>query len=493
MRNNILNWMKLSSFIFALSTLFASCSNELDETLQPASNGILQFVVSDFPAFGENLETRAFGTQDPGKTAWEKDDQIIITLTSQKYGTQAAAITYDGTNWGTEVSLSYLKNETPTISVIYAPCYEVTEEGVMQLRSGMQPGMTEYLYGYYEIENGIMTIIFEGSNYDYSRLRIVGAINQTLSVQTTDFIPAGTNEEGNHTYTLTTDAKGNAYLYGIFAEGATVTVQNENEGASSKQYTFTNETFHGRSYALFIGTDVNLTNQTETFVINGNGAYRFSGTSNYGILVESGNPIIYLAEAQITVHEGNALDITSTNSTVTIGIESDLNKGNETKFEAANGAGIFVAAGSTVHITSGSLNQYFSLTAIGGNGNPGIGGYFQNGNTPVACGNIKISNAYLKAYSKGNGSQGTCSAAIGAAGNGTFGSITIEGAYVHVYRGSEDIDYIGSSYSSSGSSYSGINVGTGGSIIDSWIDCYTGENDTEVDQEVYFNENGIAE
>ena len=29
----------------------ASCSNELDETLQPASNGNLQFVVNDFPAF----------------------------------------------------------------------------------------------------------------------------------------------------------------------------------------------------------------------------------------------------------------------------------------------------------------------------------------------------------------------------------------------------------------------------------------------------------
>ena len=155
-KNNILNWIKLSSFIFALSSLFASCSNELDETLQSAGNGNLQFVVSNFPTFGEGTQTRAIGTQDEGKTAWENGDQIIVTLTSQKYGEQAVALTYDGSSWSTEASLSYLENETPSISVVYAPCYEVTEEGTMQLRSGMQPGMTEYLSGDYEMENGIM-------------------------------------------------------------------------------------------------------------------------------------------------------------------------------------------------------------------------------------------------------------------------------------------------------------------------------------------------
>ena len=168
----------------------ASCSNELDEALQPAGNGSLQFVVDDFPAFGEGAGTRAIGTQDEGKTAWEKDDQIIVTLTSQKYGEQVAALTYDGSSWSTEASLSYLENETPSISVIYAPCYEVTEEGTMQLRSGMQPGMTEYLSGDYEMENGIMTITFEDAIRDYSRLRIAGLENQTLTVTTTVFFPA---------------------------------------------------------------------------------------------------------------------------------------------------------------------------------------------------------------------------------------------------------------------------------------------------------------
>lgn len=264
MRNNIFNWMKLSSFIFALSSLFASCSNELDEALQPANNGTLQFVVSDFPMFGEGIQTRVIGTEDPGKTAWENGDQIIVTLISQKYGEQAVALTYNGSSWSTEASLSYLENETPSVSVFYAPCYEVTEEGTMQLRSGMQLGMTEYLSGNYEIENGIMAITFEGAIRTYSRLRIAGLSNQTLTVTTTDFIPAGANNsspesgevpqaEGSVTYTLTTDNNGNAFLYGVFAEGATVSVKQGD--VTLKDYTFTaeknpNGTEHNKSYAL---------------------------------------------------------------------------------------------------------------------------------------------------------------------------------------------------------------------------------------------------
>lgn len=233
----------------------ASCSNELDDTLQPVENGTLQFVVGDFPAFGEDPQTRAssLGTPDEGKTAWENGDQIIVTLTSQKYGEQAAALTYDGSSWSTEASLSYLENETPSVSVFYAPCYEVTEEGTMQLRSGMQLGMTEYLSGNYEIENGIMTITFEGAIRTYSRLRIAGVANQTLTVTTTDFTPAGATSVATEPYTLTADDKGNAYLYGIFAEGATVTVKKGD--VTLKDYTFTaeknpNGTEHNKSYAL---------------------------------------------------------------------------------------------------------------------------------------------------------------------------------------------------------------------------------------------------
>ena len=252
-KNNILNWIKLSSFIFALSSLFASCSNELDEALQPAGNGTLQFVVGDFPMFGEGIQTRAIGTQDEGKTAWENGDQIIVTLISQKYGEQAAALTYDGSSWSTEASLSYLENETPTVSAVYAPCYEVTEEGVKQLRSGMQLGMCEYLEAACEIEYGTINISFDGAHRTYSRLRIAAMSEATLIVTTTDFTPAGATSEATEAYTLTADDKGNAYIYGTFAEDATVSVKQGD--VTLKDYTFTaeknpNGTEHNKSYAL---------------------------------------------------------------------------------------------------------------------------------------------------------------------------------------------------------------------------------------------------
>ena len=226
----------------------ASCSNELDDTLQPVENGTLQFVVGDFPAFGEGAQTRVIGTQDEGKTAWENGDQIIVTLTSQKYGEQAAALTYDGSSWSTEASLSYLENETPTVSAVYAPCYEVTVEGVKQLRSGMQLGMCEYLEADCEIQKGTINISFADALRTYSRLRIAGLSNQTLTVTTTDFTPAGATSVATEPYTLTTDEKGNAYLYGTFAEGATVNVKKGDVTLTDYTFTFTTELI--QSYAL---------------------------------------------------------------------------------------------------------------------------------------------------------------------------------------------------------------------------------------------------
>ena len=247
--NRIWTWVMLSVFTFPLS-VFVSCQQE---EFLPQETSALRFVVGDFPAFGESGPTRAIGTQDEGKTAWENGDQIIVTLTSQKYGEQAAALTYDGSSWSTEASLSYLENETPSVSVFYAPCYEVTEEGTMQLRSGMQLGMTEYLSGNYEMENGIMIITFEGAIRTYSRLRIAAMPEATLTVTTEGFTPAGATSEATEAYTLTTDNNGNAFLYGVFAEGATVSVKQGD--ITLKDYTFSaeknpNGTEHNKSYAL---------------------------------------------------------------------------------------------------------------------------------------------------------------------------------------------------------------------------------------------------
>ena len=226
----------------------ASCSNELDEVLQPAGNGSLQFVVSDFPAFGESPDTRVIGTQDVGKTAWDIDDQIIVTLTSKKFGAQSAVLTYNGTSWSTAVSFLYLDNETPAVSAIYAPCYEVTEDGVMKLSDGMQLGMTEYIPADCSIANGSISINFTGVKRTYSRLRITADAGQKLAVTTTGFTPAGATKVATGSYTITADKKGNAYLYGVFAKGATVSVCNGN--VEMESHTFTNATEERVSYAL---------------------------------------------------------------------------------------------------------------------------------------------------------------------------------------------------------------------------------------------------
>ena len=254
-KNNILNWIKLSSFIFALSSLFASCSNELDETLQSAGNGNLQFVVSDFPAFGEGTKTRAIGTQDEGKTAWANEDKILVHLYSPKYGDQAVTLTFDAENntWESDGgTLSYLENETPTITAVYAPDCEIKSNKTIGLLEGKQYGEAEYILARTTISENSLDINFE-SGRTYSRLRIAGLANQTLTVTTTNFTPVGATEVTTAAYTLTTDNNGNAFLYGVFAEGATVIVKQGN--VVLKDYTFTaeknpNGTEHNKSYAL---------------------------------------------------------------------------------------------------------------------------------------------------------------------------------------------------------------------------------------------------
>ena len=248
----------------------ASCSNELDDTLQPANNGNLQFVVSDFPAFGEGAQTRAIGTQDAGKTEWVNGDQIFVTLTSQKYGEQTVALTYSGSSWSTEASLSYLENETPTVSAVYAPGCKISENNIV-LDDNQVYGMSEYIHAFTKIEGNTLRISFEGVKRNYCRLRIVAEAEQPLTVSTTGFTPAGpVGVIAPESYTLVVDEKGNAYLYGTFAENGTVTVK---EGDTELvTYSFTAATVAGMSYAL-----------------DARPKYPFSVSTNQQVLFSQGN------------------------------------------------------------------------------------------------------------------------------------------------------------------------------------------------------------
>lgn len=387
MRNNIFNWMKLSSFIFALSSLFASCSNELDDTLQPVENGTLQFVIGDFPAFGEGAQTRAIGTQDEGKTAWENGDKILVTLISQKYGEQAVALTYNGSSWSTEASLSYLENETPTVSAVYAPGCKISKNNIL-LDDNQVYGMLEYIHAFTKIEGKTLRISFEGVERNYSRLRIAAIPKATLTVTTTGFTPAGPEgATAPQSYTLTTDDKGNAFLYGIFAEGATVSVKQGD--VTLKDYTFTaeknpNGTEQGKSYALDATPIINLTQYEDGATIDITYSSRIIGDgTEYNLSLNIAEDATVLFEEGTGGVKLNAISVAD-NKTLTLKVKGNV--GHSVK------EGISIGNGSYVKIEGERNKENNKLTVTATDGNAAIGA-----NNGVTAGDITIRNARVEA------------------------------------------------------------------------------------------------
>ena len=247
-------------------------------------------------------------TQDEGKTAWDDGDQIIATLTSQRYGEQTATLTFSGSDstWSTDESFSYLENETPTVKAVYA------QSNVL--------GTGEYVEIDCELNGAELTVKLESATRNYSRLRIVGLPNKTLTVTTTDFTPAGATSAVIAPYTLTTDENGNAFLYGTFAEGATVSVKQGD--VVLKEYAFTAEklpggTERGKSYVLgavpaidgtlggkTTATEEDLTAMVEllrSYIENGMTTIMVTG-SNQAKLLKDGYliPVVSLAFEQLT-------------------------------------------------------------------------------------------------------------------------------------------------------------------------------------------------
>ena len=216
----------------------------------------IEFVtISDY--FG-NWETEltlnandSIGVLDDGEIIWTIGDQVFVTLNSDYFGSQTYVYTFDGNAWEFDNdTFYYLEDEEPTVTAIYAPCYEYYWwNEPLVLTEGMKLGMTEYIVAdcviYYL--NSI-NVDFSNVIRNYSRLRIVGQENTTYTVNATNFTPSGENETGTHTYTITTDENGNAYLYGVFNEDATVTVKKGDIILTN--YTFDAATEANKSYAL---------------------------------------------------------------------------------------------------------------------------------------------------------------------------------------------------------------------------------------------------
>ena len=234
-----------------VTIVMASCTSDIEETTATTGKSNVQLVVGEFPAFGDS-QTRAIGTPDEGKTSWAVGDELLLEMTSKTLGTKYAAFTYNGSSWElTSGELSYKEDEVPTFPhVYYAPNYK-WEAGKLVLKEGKVAGTDEYIEGEANITpNGqAITVKFAEATRKYSRLRIATLPNEQITVDTEYFTPAGSSDmEQNGNYTLTSDEKGNAYLYGTFENNSEVTVKYRE--AALTTYTFSQATESAKSYAL---------------------------------------------------------------------------------------------------------------------------------------------------------------------------------------------------------------------------------------------------
>ena len=234
-----------------VTIVMASCTSDIEETTTTTGKNNVQLVVGEFPAFGDS-QTRAIGTPDEGKTSWAEGDELLLEIDNTSYGRHNATFTYNGSSWElTSGELVYLEGDPAYIShVYYAPNYK-WEAGKLVLKEGKDPGTDEYIEGNARITgNGeTITVSFAEATRKYSRLRIATLPNEQITVDTEYFTPAGSSDmEQNGNYTLTSDEKGNAYLYGTFENNSEVTVKYRE--AALTTYTFSQATESAKSYAL---------------------------------------------------------------------------------------------------------------------------------------------------------------------------------------------------------------------------------------------------
>lgn len=233
-----------------VTIVMASCTSDIEETTATTGKNNVQLVVGEFPAFGDS-QTRAIGTPDEGKTSWAEGDELLLEMTSKTLGTKYAAFKYNGSSWElASGELSYKEDEVPTFPhVYYAPNYK-WEAGKLVLKEGKVAGTDEYIEGTANITpNGQgINVSFAKATRNYSRLRIATMPNKQITVDIDQYIPAGSNMERYQDIALTSDEKGNAYLYGTFGKSAEVTVKYGR--APLATHKFSQATVNAKSYAL---------------------------------------------------------------------------------------------------------------------------------------------------------------------------------------------------------------------------------------------------
>ena len=235
-----------------VTIVMASCTSDIEETTAATGKNNVQLVVGEFPAFGDS-QTRAIGTPDPGKTSWAEGDELLLEMTSKTLGTKYATFKYNGSSWElASGELSYKEDEVPTFpQVYYAPNYK-WEDGELVLKEGKFAGTDEYIEGTASTHDGKVIIVsFAKATRNYSRLRIATMPNKQITVGINKYIPAGSsNLEWSKNYTLTSDEKGNAYLYGLYGTFNNSEVTVKYGEVPLVIHKFSQATENAKSYAL---------------------------------------------------------------------------------------------------------------------------------------------------------------------------------------------------------------------------------------------------
>ena len=296
-----------------IAVVLASCANDISEESTPTVKSNIRFVVDDFPMF-EKPSTRTIGEEDKGKTAWAVGDEICVKLESKELGIQTATLKYNGVKFEIQDgnSLCYLDGEPVTAYAYYAPGRKWLNDGYLGYKDGERDGTEEFLEATCTVHYGddnYIDISFATATRNYSRLRIATMPNKPITVDINYFTPAGSSDmKWDQNYALTSDEKGNAYLYGTFENNSEVTVKYRE--AALTTHTFSQATESAKSYALdatviSANSAEEIKSAIEQKVADGKTAIRLNIASDAG-----DNEFKAIREAFENVKSGGTIDLT---------------------------------------------------------------------------------------------------------------------------------------------------------------------------------------
>ena len=252
-------------------------------------------------------------------------------------------------------------------------------------------------------------------------MRIVAEAEQTITVTTTGFTPAGPeNISAPESYTLVVDEKDNAYLYGTFAENGTVTVKKGDAELTTQTFSVTSE--QGKSYALDATPIIVLTQYEDGATIDITYSSRIIGDgTEYNLSLNIAENATVLFEEGTGGVKLNAITVAD-NKTLTLKVKGNV--GHSVK------EGISIGNGSNVIIEGESDKENNKLTVTATDGNAAIGA-----NNGVTAGDITIRNARVDATGGSRKAPeihtfaSISGAAIGTS-DGSMGDILIENSII---------------------------------------------------------------